>query len=162
MDQVQSLFRVMSRKVGQSPGVCSLVQPNTGHCRGLSADSAWLPPVVDDSPSASKAALAALLAALLFLFPPGIAAIVLTDGFPHGGCAMGALMVSEPLPLAAPVTRAAPRLLQAVVPLVRCSLWRGSHPRPQTRPPARPYGRRRASPLKSSPGEGLYLPLRPV
>jgi hypothetical protein len=51
-------FGVISRKVGQSPGACSLVQPNTGHCRGLSCSGVWSPPAAGDSPLASRAALA--------------------------------------------------------------------------------------------------------
>jgi hypothetical protein len=76
--------------VGQWPGACSLVQPNTGHCRGLSDSGAWLPFVAGDPPLASRAALAAFLATLLFLFPPGTVIIVLTDGSPPGGCATDA------------------------------------------------------------------------
>ncbi len=41
-------------------------------------------------PLTSRAALAALLDALLFFFPPGIVIIVMIDGSPSGGCTAGA------------------------------------------------------------------------
>jgi hypothetical protein len=78
-------FSVMSRKVGQSPGSCPLVQPNTEHCHGLSRAGPRSSPAADVSPPISKAALAALLAALLFFFPLGTA-VVVTFGGPSLGC----------------------------------------------------------------------------
>jgi hypothetical protein len=77
-------FGVMSRKVGQSPGSCSLVQPNTGHCLGLSYTGPRSPPAAGVSPPISKAALAALLAALLFFFPLGTVVAVTFGGLPPG------------------------------------------------------------------------------
>ncbi len=79
----------MSRKVGQSFGACSLVQPNTGHCCDFIAGGAWPPSAAGEPPSASKAALAALLAALFFLFPPWVVAAALACGAAPGGCAAG-------------------------------------------------------------------------
>jgi hypothetical protein len=83
-------FVVISRKVGQSPGSCSLVQPNTGHCRGLSYIGPRSPSAVGVPPPISKAALAALLAALPFLFPLGIVVPAPFGGLPPGCCAAGA------------------------------------------------------------------------
>jgi hypothetical protein len=74
----------ISRKVGQSPGSCSLVQPNTGHCRGLSYTGLHSPSVAGVPPPISEAALAALLAALPFFFPLGIVVVVPFSGLPPG------------------------------------------------------------------------------
>jgi hypothetical protein len=82
-------FGVMSRNVGQSFGACSLVQPNTGHCRDFLTGGAWPPSAACEPPSASKAALAALLAALFFFFPPWVIAAALADGVLPDGCAAG-------------------------------------------------------------------------
>jgi hypothetical protein len=70
----------MSRKVGQSPGSCPHVQPNTGHCRGFSCTDSRSPLATDVSSPASAAALAALLAALLFFFPFGTVVVVAFGG----------------------------------------------------------------------------------
>jgi hypothetical protein len=69
-------FGVMSRKVGQSPGSCPLMQPNTGHCRGFSCTDSCSPLAADAPSPATAAALPALLAALLLFFPIGLAVVV--------------------------------------------------------------------------------------
>jgi hypothetical protein len=79
----------MLRKVGQSFGACSLVQPNTGHCCDLLTGGAWPPSATGEPPPASKAALAALLAALFFFFPPWVVAAALACGVVPEGCAAG-------------------------------------------------------------------------
>jgi hypothetical protein len=81
---------VMSRKVGQSPGSCSLVQPNTGHCRGLSHIGPRSPSAAGVPLPISKAALAAFLAALPFFFPLGIAVAASFGGLPPSCCAADA------------------------------------------------------------------------
>ncbi len=83
-------FGVMSRKVGQSPGSCLLVQPNTGHCRGSSCTGSCSPPAADVSPPIFAAALAALWAAFLLFFPLGTAVVVAFSGLPLGCCAADA------------------------------------------------------------------------
>ncbi len=92
-------FGVISRKVGQSPGSCLLVQPNTGHCRGSSCTGPCSPLAADVTPPLSAAVLAALLAALPLLFPLGVAVAVTFGGSPLGCCAVG---VSELFSAAAP------------------------------------------------------------
>jgi hypothetical protein len=79
----------MSRKVGQSPGSCPLVQPNTGHCRGFSRAGPCSPLAAGVVPPVSAAALAAFLAALLLFFLFGIAVVVAFGGPPTGCCAAG-------------------------------------------------------------------------
>jgi hypothetical protein len=92
-------FGVMSRKVGQSPGSCPLVQPNTGHCRGFSCTGPRSPLAADVVPLASVAALAAFLAALLLFFPLEGVVVVALGRSPIGCCAADA---SEPLSAATP------------------------------------------------------------
>jgi hypothetical protein len=92
-------FGVMSRKVGQSPGSCPLVQPNTGHCRGSPCAGSRSPLAADVALLASAAALAAFLAALLLFFlSEGVVAAAL-GGVSPGGCVADA---SEPSSAAIP------------------------------------------------------------
>jgi len=92
-------FGVMSRKVGQSPGSCPLVQPNTGHCRGSSCAGSRSPLAADVVPLASAAALAAFLAALLLFFPLEGVVVVALGRSPIGCCVADA---SKPLSAATP------------------------------------------------------------
>jgi hypothetical protein len=92
-------FGVMSRKVGQLPGSCPLVQPNTGHCRGFSCAGPCSPLAADVVPPVSAAALAAFLAALLLFFPLGGVVVVAFGRSPVSCFAAG---ISEPLSVATP------------------------------------------------------------
>ena len=93
-------FGVISRKVGQLPGSCLLVQPNTGHDRSSSRASPCSLLAAGVTPPLSVAVLAALLAALPLLFPLGVAVAVTFGESPLGCCAVGA---SEHFSAAAPL-----------------------------------------------------------
>ncbi len=66
------------------------MQPNTGHCRGLSYTGPRSLPAAGDPPPISEAALAALLAAPLFFFLLGIVVAVPFSGPSPGCCAADA------------------------------------------------------------------------